>query len=234
MAQELRAEIQQRVRDTFLGCSDVENHEALADAAAAGVFILSYWVNREEPDPNADVRSADVMARLYSPIGNGSSVSLEFRYHFRARSSFTEKHSNLYMVLRSASDCMPSDPARLPIPGRGGASCGRDIHDAKKKGLHGLQKLYTSEFNEKKEDDVTSFCAKPTLAAAALHLMGKKDTLSDRKMWSLLARAAGMCALGDKSGWIFGLARKKFKHQRGEKSDNEEDEDDAPSGCVIA
>ena len=76
------------------------------------------------------------MTRMYAPVGNGVSFSLEYRFHFRSRSYGFEKFSSLYCVRRAAFDCEPDDPVDTPIPGRGGASCGRDIYDAKKRGVY--------------------------------------------------------------------------------------------------
>ena len=87
-------------------------------------------------DPNSRPQSVDVMTRMYAPVGNGVSFSLEYRFHFRSRSYGFEKFSSLYFVRRAASDCEPDDPVDTPIPGRGGASCGRDIYDAKKRGVY--------------------------------------------------------------------------------------------------
>ena len=98
--------------------------------------------------------------------------------------------------------------------------------------MYGLRKLYESEYNERSQRDVTTLSAKATLTAIGGDLVGRASAISERKVWSVLARAGGMCALGDQGGWIFEIARGQFKHTAGEESEDEE-KDSGPQGCIV-
>jgi hypothetical protein len=79
----------------------------LAKAAAAGCFILQYWVNYEDRDC---VRSTEFETRLYAPVGTGASFDFYYRWHFRARSFGAEQYLNCYSIDREINSACAVDP----------------------------------------------------------------------------------------------------------------------------
>jgi hypothetical protein len=104
--------------DANAGDEDSMQMEVLAKAAAAGCFILQYWVNYEL---SGRVRSAEFETRLYAPVGTGASFDFYYRYHFRERSASQrsahgfchpplERYLNGYSIDRNIASACAANP----------------------------------------------------------------------------------------------------------------------------
>ena len=207
--------IHDRVKETGETCSKL--NASLTFALQKSAYILQYWVNREEPGKDGQVRTVHFENRFYSPVGNGNSFDIYFKYHFRSRSSYEEKSTCLHVIERSIDDCHPDDPTSF---GKWSAvtsnHCDRLVvklldQDGKKKAVH---------------------AKKGALKELGSSLFQKSGVMSERKIWMLFARAGGLCTTGDKTGVYFNDARRKYgKLPKNEDSDNEED--DTGPGCIL-
>jgi hypothetical protein len=216
--QDFREHIQGRIQETL---SDTSNHKQYATVTASGLYILSYWANFEESGYNADPRTVEFSTRLYSPIGNGKSIDISWYYHFRARGSIAnEKYSTMYANERSLSEAEPFRPT--------------DSFKWRDMGKKSALAILDGDSNE--EEVYKTFASQSTLKEYRFVLFGEAgETLSTRKVFGLLARAAGSRCIAKENGWAYAGMRERYELYPGETSDGEEDGDeDGPSGCVIS
>ena len=167
------------------------------------VYILEYWVNWEDGDV---ARTVDVKARLYSPIGNGSSVDLKWYRHFRQRFSC---NGELFSSLRygSRGTCCPEQP------------CASDVDYTVLASVE-----CANSFSEEDEEIRYEVCRLPELKDAAEELFGEDyaKSVSKRKVFALLARASGAYHVGGAGSWIYKEMRDRFELSNCEESDEEE------------
>ena len=216
--EDFRGHIQNRIKATL---SQTTGHGQYADYTASGLYILSYWVGFEEPGIDARPRTVEFSTRLYSPIGNGESIDLSWYYHFRTRRIMAhEKYSILHALRRSLVSVKPMDPT---------SSFNRRHMDE-----DSVLAILDGDSDETKVHK--KFATLNDLKHYRSVLFGKGgDTLSTRKVFGLLARAAGaQCVSKQEVGWIYAGMRKRYELFPGEESDGEEDGNEDGPECIIS
>mmetsp|Transcript_371 Transcript_371/g.869 ORF Transcript_371/g.869 Transcript_371/m.869 type:complete len:424 (-) Transcript_371:170-1441(-) len=215
--------IRERIVET-VNTTTVDNAEELANRTASGLYVISYYANFEECDATADVRTVEFGTRLYSPTGNGCSVDLHWYRHYRQRMTIApEKYSNLYAIDRYLGSCNAMTPSHTDLDWR------REDEDRALAILDG----------DTNEDRVSkTFATLPQLKEMRGIIFGNdgavSEKISTRKVFGLLARAAGAHVVRNEGGWVYAGMRKRYELYPGEESDGEEDgNEDGPGGCVV-
>mmetsp|Transcript_27362 Transcript_27362/g.72270 ORF Transcript_27362/g.72270 Transcript_27362/m.72270 type:complete len:586 (-) Transcript_27362:29-1786(-) len=191
------------------------------DVVARGVYLLDHESNDAgEGEP----RTASAHARIYSPLGNGHVVHLFYLNHCRVRQSFTERNSYLCAFRGVVGSVVPP----------------RDSEPRSKQS--GWEKLFDLDYNEfrRKNQVKTSVATNATLAGLGAHLFGVEGAVSNRKVFGLLVRAAGLGQYKENNGWPLAVMRRRFKCGKGESETDTErvagDRDEDPSmgsGCCV-
>ena len=99
--------IRTQIAKTLEGCS-ANLPDAIQQTTAKNAYILQYWVNWVDED---EVRTVEVKTRLYSPIGNGKSVDLFWRRHFRQGMSVNGELES-YLRYQERHECHPLNPSQ--------------------------------------------------------------------------------------------------------------------------
>eukprot|EP00873_Tetraselmis_striata_P036021 jgi/Tetstr1/456285/TSEL_043042.t1 len=144
-----------------------------------------------------------LLTRIYSPCATGRSVDLSFKWHFRARMSFSEHFCMMHAALRDAG-CCGKYPAQICWSGM----------------TKGDQLLLIDMDEKDCGYQKRRFATKPKLNTISEHLFGFTKVVSERKCFSLLVAAAGSEHFGNSADWIGRLSRRKLKLHAGEESDN--------------
>lgn len=196
--------------------------ETAANQVADGLYILCYWANFEECDADANPRTVEFETRLYSTIGNGSSVELAWYYHFRPRNYIpTEKYSAAYAVERELEGVQPKRPSDISFNFR---KCDEDEAVAILDG-------------DSDEDHVhKTFATLSFLKDHGKTLLGEEfvSKVSARKIFGVLARASGAHAIRQEGGWIFAGMRNRYELYPEEESDGEETGSEDGPTCIIS
>jgi len=223
--EDYHARMCERMVDTLKGTTlEKDQAKALAKTTAAGLYILSYWANFEESSIDAAVRTVEFGTRLYSPIGNGRSIDLHWYHHYRQRMTIApEKYSNLFAEARTLEECDPTRPDHTWLNWRN-----KSTGDAL-----ALLDGDTDEDHVRKK-----FAKMPEINQYRKVLFGEGDDLatkiSGRKVFGLLARAAGAHVVRNEGGWVYAGMRKRYELFPGEESDGEEDGEENGPGCIIS
>ena len=200
-------DIRHRVKRTLETCKNVS--KGMATASEMGSYIIQFWINREYCGTTAPVRTVHFENRFYSPVGNGISFDIHYRFHYRARSFQTEKFCDMFMTSRSIKDCDPSNPTPIGEWEPANSQRSKKLNNSMIKMLDQHKKV---KFHPKKV----------ALSELAYELFGSSKVLSERKTWMLFARAGGLCATGDRADVYFMDARRKYgKLPKNEESDEE-------------
>lgn len=215
--------IRERIEDTLESTAiGKDQAKILAKTTASGLYILNYYANFEESGTDADVRTVEFGTRLYSPIGNGKSIDLHWYRHYRERMTIApEKYSNLFAQSRELCECNATRPDKSYLNWRE-----EDNRDA--------LALLDGDTNE--DEVYKTFATLPQIYRYREDLFGDDvgKKISSRKVFGLLARAAGAHIVRNEGGWVYAGMRKRFELYPGEESDGEEDgPEDGPGGCVI-
>lgn len=162
------------------------------EVVARGVFLRSYHINDAD---EGEPRTVNSSARIYAPNGTGCFVDLVYENHKRVRMSFTERHSCLQAV-------------------RGGPA----IHERK------AEKIFEMSFDEhrRKNQTKSSLASNAVLCSLGAHLFGADEAMSNRKVFGILVRAAGLGKFGENNGWPIAVARRRFKCGKGEEDTDTE------------
>lgn len=194
---------------TFYLClfvlSWLQDDNDFPDKLASGCYVLSGHSNWEDEDTP---RSFDLRTRLYSPCGLATSVDLSMKWHLRHRMSFAEHFASVEMATRTAARCRPSAPRAT--------ACGAHLIGAERG-----PDLFSME-----EQD-SGYMKRSLVQVGKLHsaqeaLFGRKNMLSDRKMFALLARAVTNCDVPEVRSDLkdmFRVSRRKWKAFEGETGD---------------
>eukprot|EP00112_Aurelia_sp_Birch-Aquarium-sp1_P012875 Seg2713.2 transcript_id=Seg2713.2/GoldUCD/mRNA.D3Y31 product="hypothetical protein" protein_id=Seg2713.2/GoldUCD/D3Y31 len=200
-------DIRHRVKGTLDTCKNVS--KGMATACEMGSYIIQFWINREYCGMRAPVRTVHFENRFYSPVGNGISYDIHYRFHYRARSFQTNKFCDLFMTSRSIKDCDPSNPTPIGEWEPANSERSKKLNNSMIKMLDQHKKV---KFHPKKV----------ALSELAYELFGSSKVLSERKTWMLFARAGGVCTTGDRADVYFMDARRKYgKLPKNEESDEE-------------
>ena len=62
----------------------------------------------------------------------------------------------------------------------------------------------------------TSLATNATLSSLGAHLFGAEGVVSNRKVFGLLVRSAGLGQFGEVNGWPIAMSRRRFKLGKGE------------------
>ena len=104
----LLSHIRRRVAATLSSCKSLPS--GIAESAAAGSYILQYWINRDD----ASVRTCHFETRFYVPVASGSSFEMHYRFHFRSRMYTEAEHFvELYTCERSIECCDAVKPTPI-------------------------------------------------------------------------------------------------------------------------
>lgn len=229
---ELLESARHRVAAT-LASSKVENLAVLATSMQGGLYILEYWIDFEEAFPHALPRTVKLMTRLYSPTGTGASVDLFWQHHFSERRHITMKgdmHGSLHAKFRPLGDSLLQSHNLI-------------VHDSinySSNGGSSADELCLAELHGESAEDKDSmkiwkkFASAQAMSDLADRLLGGTHGISVRKMFGLLARAAGVaCAAGEEGGWVYKGMRRLFELDGDEDSDGLEDgPEDGPAALV--
>jgi len=213
--------IRGRVRATVASTVISNSFSNIADRVGAGVYILSYWANFEESAPKAQVRTVEFATRIYAPTGNGQSIDLHWRHHYRERMTMApEKYCILHAQLRLFSDIQPLDPTK--------------IFNWRKMDDEDALAILDGDTNENRV--LKEFATVPRVKEYGCALFGEAEApkISSRKIIALLARAAGAHVVGREAGWVYVGIRKRFELFPGEESDGEEKGEEDGPGCIIS
>ncbi len=165
------------------------------------------WEDVDEP------RTIELDLRLYSPIGNASSVQFKYDYHLRPRATYVEYFVSLFGGVRS--------PAML----------GKPQPDLEKSGT----KLFQKKRNDRKRKFDRVIPSAPLLEYYETVLFGTVGKISALKMLKVVGSAAGCDAHGESEfdDWVIRIAvrDKNMKMNDTEVSDAEDEDysDDARS-----
>ena len=216
--------IRERIVET-VKTTTVDNAEELASRTASGLYVISYYANFEESDANADARTVEFGTRLYSPTGNGRSIDLHWYRHYRQRMTIApEKYSNLYAIDRTLGMCNAMSPSQTDL-------------DWRREDENRALAILDGDTNEDRVSK--TFATLPQLKEMRDIIFGDDDAavsekISTRKVFGLLARAAGAHVVRNEGGWVYAGMRKRYELYPGEESDGEEDgNEDGPGGCVV-
>jgi hypothetical protein len=214
--EEIIAHIRDRVHAT-LASSQLQPD--FAERAAAGCFILDFWIRFEEMEVGADAQSVEVCTRFYPPTGQGTSVDLSWWFHCNRWRG--EKFSCLHASIRSLSDAGAAVPSQSTHEWRDGSSAPLAELDG------------DTHADDAHSRTIKTFCALPRLCHLSECVAGPQPPISSRKTFALLARAAGAHS-HEKAGWLFRGLRKRFELHAGEESDEEEDgAENGPPTCFM-
>lgn len=167
------------------------------------------WEDVDEP------RTIELDLRLYSPIGNASSVQFKYDYHLRPRATYVEYFVSLYGGVRS--------PAML----------GKPQPDLEKSGT----KLFEKKRNDRKRKFDRSIPTATCLKNYEDVLFGTVGKISALKMLKVVGSAAGCDSHGESEfdDWVIRIAirDKNMKMNKNEVSDAEDEfSDDSKSNCT--
>mmetsp|Transcript_34725 Transcript_34725/g.88852 ORF Transcript_34725/g.88852 Transcript_34725/m.88852 type:complete len:216 (+) Transcript_34725:95-742(+) len=102
-ADELIEALMSEVKRVLTTCHKLQSvMPGAAELTSKNVRILLYFVNWEECEAP---RTVETKTRIYSPCATGRSVDLSFKWHFRARMSFSEHFCMMHAALRDAGCC---------------------------------------------------------------------------------------------------------------------------------
>merc|ERR1712187_683459 len=101
------------------------------------------------------------------------------------------------------------------------------------------EKVFELDFNEcrRKNPTKTSLASNAVLSNLGAHLFGAEGAMSNRKVFGILVRAAGLGKFGENNGWPIAMARRRFKNGKEEGDTDTESiagdncEDAAVDGC---
>ena len=200
------------------GCpqlTDEAGNENIGDKLAAGVYVLEGYTNWDDDD----CRSFDCKTRLYSPYGLGTAVDFKLRWHFRQRMTFTEHFATVDFAVRSCEDINHLEPQKSAVA---------------QKGVPGNSANAISLFSMDRAD--SGYLKRTIVAANKLRkaeetLFGRKNLLSERKMFNILMCAASSvecrCVAEDLNENIVPFSRRKWKKFVGEEGDSSENDCDS-------
>lgn len=221
---EIIEQIQKSVRDTLSSTSLTLDPKIVARGA-----VLTSWDSNDADE--GEPRTASSKAIFYSPVANGRHIELIYENHCRVRQSFTERDS--YMWVRK---------------GGIGFEIERDDNEPRNVSRRtqfqraGFEKLFELDYNEfrKKNQVKTTVATNATLSGIGMHLFGAEGVLSNRKVFGLLVRCAGLGQFKENNGWPIAVMRRRFKCAKGEKDTDTEkisgEADEDPSmggGCCV-
>lgn len=216
--EEFASDVLEQIRSSVAATVKSSSLSLDPEVFARGVFLLVYHVNdADEGEP----RTVETEALIYAPNGSGNFVQLQYVNHKRVRMSFTERSSDLVAMKGGPGQELPKQAGW-----RGKTE--------------GCEKIFSLDFNEhrRKNPTKTSIASNATLTNLGVHLFGAEGAMSNRKVFGLLVRAAGLGKFGEVNGWPVALARRRFKCGKGEEqTDTEgipgEDCEEDVNGCCV-
>mmetsp|Transcript_70854 Transcript_70854/g.125129 ORF Transcript_70854/g.125129 Transcript_70854/m.125129 type:complete len:571 (-) Transcript_70854:200-1912(-) len=217
--QEMGSTILGQVRDSIAATVKSSSLKLDPEVFAKGVFLLAYHINdADEGEP----RTVETVARIYAPNASGNFIDISYTNHHRARMSFTERFSHLHASKGGPGFEPPERAARTRKQREG-------------------EKIFDLDFDEhrRKNPTKTSLASNEALKNLGIHLFGAEGAMSNRKLFGLLVRAAGLGKFGENNGWPIAVARRRFKCGKDEVQTDTESipgdncEDAGPDGCCI-
>jgi len=190
--------------------------------------VLTDWDSNDADE--GEPRTVSSRARFYSPVASGRHIDLIYENHCRVRQSFTERDSFLWVR-------------------KGGVGFENHHDDAESRNVSrrtqfqqaGFEKLFELDYNDfrKKNQVKTTVATNAVLSGIGMHLFGAEGVLSNRKVFGLLVRCAGLGQFKENNGWPIAVMRRRFKCGKGEKDTDTEkisgegDEDPSMGGCCV-
>jgi hypothetical protein len=174
-----------------------------------GAYLHGYHLNMDDDTP----RTVNADAILFAPTGSGNYVVIGYENHYRARMSFTERHTFMWCKkercggLLVAADMLDSDDSEEQQPRRRKANSGDSRIT-----------LFSMDFNEyrRRSPYKTKFVTNKQLVDVGCHLFGEGANISPRKVFMLLVRTSGIGHYGEDNGWPIAAARRRFKCAKNE------------------
>jgi len=174
------------------GCPQVTKEvETIGDKLASNIYVMNGSTNWVD----TSCRTFNCSIRLYSPYGLATAVDLNLKWHYRERMTFVEHFSRVHFAVRAAEDINHLDPQKNAAG-------------------HNSPKLFVM-------DRADSGYLKRTLAqqnklrAAEEALFGRKNLISERKIFNILLHAATSldcpCVVNDIKKNIGPFSRRKWK-----------------------
>jgi hypothetical protein len=196
------------LKKTIEGCpqltDDVEN---IGDKFASSIYVLNGSTNWDD----TYCRTFNGQIRLYSPYGLATSVDLNMRWHYRARMTYVEHFSTVNFAVRAAEDINHLAPQKSAADDKPIKLFFMDRADS------GYLKRTLAPQNK--------------LRAAEEALFGRKNLISERKMFNILMHAATSvdctCVINDINKNIAPFSRRKWKKFVGETGCSSENDFDS-------
>ncbi|KAL4545565.1 hypothetical protein Ndes2526B_g00228 [Nannochloris sp. 'desiccata'] len=190
------------------GCPQLtDDAENIGDKLASSIYVLNGSTNWDDDS----CRTFNCQIRLYSPYGLATAVDLKMKWHYRARMTFAEHFSTVNFAVRAAEDINHLEPQKSAADDKSNRLFFMDRANS------GYLKRTLAPLNK--------------LRAAEEALFGRKNLISERKMFNILMHAATSvdcrCVTDDLKKNMAPFSRRKWKKFVGETGCTSEDDYDS-------